>query len=73
MATLGLYFFNARWVDSSLGRFIQPDTIVPDHFNPQDWDRYAFVRNNPVNYIDPDGHFPWPIIFAIDGESLGEL
>jgi len=55
-AELGLYFYNARWYDPALGRFIQPDTIVPDPGNPMDWDRYAYVRNNPVNYTDPSGH-----------------
>ncbi|NOH04081.1 MAG: hypothetical protein HND47_19985 [Chloroflexi bacterium] len=35
----------------------QPDTIVPDPSNPQDWDRYSYSRNNPLKYIDPSGHF----------------
>jgi len=34
----------------------QPDTIVPDPYNPQDWDRYSYTRNNPVRYTDPTGH-----------------
>jgi murein DD-endopeptidase MepM/ murein hydrolase activator NlpD len=29
---------------------------VPEPGNPQDLDRYAYVNNNPVNYIDPSGH-----------------
>ena len=29
-AGIGLYYYNARWVDVSLGRFVQADTIVPD-------------------------------------------
>lgn len=45
-------------VDDSLGRFIQPDSIIPDPYNPQDWDRYSYVRNNPVNRTDPTGHKP---------------
>lgn len=35
----------------------QPDTIVPDPYNSQDWDRYAYARNNPIRYNDPSGHF----------------
>ncbi len=54
---LGLLFFNARWVDPELGRFISADTIIPEPGNPGDWDRYAFVLNNPVNKVDPSGHF----------------
>ena len=49
---------NARWYDSSIGRFISADTIVPDPANPQAYNRYAYVFNNPINYTDPDGHDP---------------
>jgi len=52
----GLLFFNARWVDPQLGRFAQPDTIIPSPGNSQSWDRYAYARNNPVRYNDPTGH-----------------
>jgi RHS repeat-associated protein len=56
-ASLGIYFFNARWFDPSLGRFTSPDTIVPTSTQgTQAWDRYAFVNNNPVRYNDPTGH-----------------
>ena len=56
-ASLGIYFFNARWYDGSLGRFRSPDTIVPTGTQgTQAWDRYAFVNNNPVRYNDPTGH-----------------
>jgi len=40
-ASLGLYFYNARWYDPAIGRFIQADTIVPGAGNPQAWDRYT--------------------------------
>jgi len=55
-ASFGLYFYNARWYDPALGRFIQADTIVPGAGNPQAWDRYAYTSNNPVKYSDPSGH-----------------
>ena len=57
-SSLGLLFYNARWYDSALGRFIQADTIVPGAGNPQAFDRYAYSYNNPVKYIDPIGHWP---------------
>ncbi|RMD62917.1 hypothetical protein D6833_06265, partial [Candidatus Parcubacteria bacterium] len=37
----GLYYYGARWYDPTLGRFIQPDTIVPEPGNPQDLNRYT--------------------------------
>lgn len=45
---------NARWYDPSLGRFTQADTIVPD--GVQGLDRYVYVNNSPMNYVDPSGH-----------------
>ncbi len=39
-----------------LNRWIRPDTIIPDLSNPQDLNRYAYCRNNPLTYIDRDGH-----------------
>jgi RHS repeat-associated protein len=54
----GLMFYNARWYDPSLGRFAQADSIVPDPYNSQDWNRYAYTRYNPIRYIDPSGNIP---------------
>jgi RHS repeat-associated protein len=56
IASIGLYFYNARWYDSALGRFVQADTIISSGL--QGWDRYAGFRNNPLKYIDPSGHLP---------------
>ena len=53
---LGLYQMGARWVDPALGRWLSPDTIVPDPVNPQSFNRYSYVRNNPLRYIDPTGN-----------------
>jgi RHS repeat-associated protein len=50
----GLMYFNARWMDPSLGRFTQPDSIIPD--GVQGYDRYAYANNNPIKYMDPNGH-----------------
>jgi RHS repeat-associated protein len=67
-ATLGLYYYRARWYDPYLNRWTQPDSIVPDPYSPAEWDRYAYVRNNPVKYSDPSGHcaaFAGPGLFGI--------
>lgn len=37
-------------------QFNQPDTLVPDPYNPLDWNRYGYARYNPVKYTDPTGH-----------------
>jgi RHS repeat-associated protein len=53
---LGLYFYNARWYDPGLGRFIQADTVVPSFADPQSLNRFSYVGNNPLKYVDPSGH-----------------
>jgi RHS repeat-associated protein len=52
----GLMDYGARHYDPALGRFLSPDTIVPNPANPQDLNRYVYVRNNPLLYVDPSGH-----------------
>jgi hypothetical protein len=51
----------ARWYDPEIGRWISPDTIVPDPSSPQQFNRFGYVSNNPVKYTDPTGHcqFGW--------------
>jgi hypothetical protein len=51
-----LYWYNSRWYDPALGRFAQADTVIPDQYHPSDWDRYQYVRSNPLRYFDPSGH-----------------
>ena len=55
-ATIGLYFYNARYYDPALGRFISADTVVPNPHNSQSLNRYSYVLGNPLRYIDPSGH-----------------
>jgi hypothetical protein len=50
-----LVYLRARYYASYLNQWIQPDPIVPDPFTPADLNRYAYVRNNPVNFTDPAG------------------
>jgi hypothetical protein len=48
---------NARYYIGSIGRYASADTIVPDPTNPQSLNRLSYVRNNPINLIDPTGNF----------------
>ncbi len=56
-AESGLYYYNARYYDPELGRFIQPDTEIPDLSNPQSYNRYSYCVNDPLRYTDPTGHW----------------
>ena len=65
----GLMDYNARYNSPILDRFISPDSYVPESQGVQAWDRYAYVNNNPVKYIDPTGH----IVCGTDEKSCPEL
>jgi RHS repeat-associated protein len=53
----GLDYFGARYYGSMPGRFTNPDDFLNDTHpsDPQSWNLYTYVRNNPVRYIDPNG------------------
>jgi RHS repeat-associated protein len=50
--------FEARYYASALGRFMRPDDPLADQDpdNPQSWNLYTYVRNNPLNNTDPSGN-----------------
>jgi RHS repeat-associated protein len=52
-----LDYFGARYFSSTKGRFTSPDEFWKDSQvgDPQSWNKYAYVRNNPLKYIDPEG------------------
>jgi RHS repeat-associated protein len=55
-AESGLDYFGARYYGSALGRFTSPDNGVDqDAGDPQSWNLYSYVRNNPLSNVDPDG------------------
>jgi RHS repeat-associated protein len=56
--TSGLYDFLARELDPNQGRWASPDPAglaAVDPSNPQSWNRYAYVQNNPLVLLDPQG------------------
>jgi RHS repeat-associated protein len=55
---IGLYHYGARWYSPALGRFISPDTIVPEPGDPQDLNRYSYAANNPLKLVDLSGRSP---------------
>jgi RHS repeat-associated protein len=62
----GLYYYGARYYDPELGRFIQPDTIVPYPDDPQTLNRYSYVNNNPLKYTDPMYWFSVNVSFGVE-------
>ncbi|TFH40577.1 MAG: hypothetical protein E4G94_09355, partial [ANME-2 cluster archaeon] len=51
----GLIYLRARYYDPSIGRFITKDPFAGFISDTQSLNRYSYVKNNPVNFIDPFG------------------
>ncbi len=63
-AETGLYYYGARYYGSAVARFMSQDPAVYDErllemlYDPQSLNPYAYVRNNPIKYVDPSGEEP---------------
>ena len=56
----GQDYFGARYYRADVGRFtmVDPELRIKDALvDPQKWNRYTYVRNNPLRYVDPDGRY----------------
>ncbi|MCW5964065.1 MAG: RHS repeat-associated core domain-containing protein [Bryobacterales bacterium] len=53
-----LDYFGARYYSAGPGRFTSADAPFADQHtdDPQSWNLYAYVRNNPQKYVDPSGN-----------------
>ncbi|MBK7804458.1 MAG: RHS repeat-associated core domain-containing protein [Chloracidobacterium sp.] len=66
-----LDFAQARMFGSGLGRFTSPDPILSSASlgEPQSWNRYSYVLNNPLVFTDPTGMFIWTKALGGDVED----
>ncbi|WP_272943893.1 RHS repeat-associated core domain-containing protein, partial [Leptospira noguchii] len=65
----GFYFYNARYYDPGIARFTSADTIIDGEFDTQGWNRFSYVKGNPIGAKDPTGHFA-PVIIAVGIAAL---
>ena len=68
LLSAGLIHMNGRLYDPMLHRFLMPDNYVQDPFNTQNFNRYAYVLNNPLMYTDETGEFIFTALAAITGQ-----
>ena len=66
LGAVGLVHMNGRIYDPALGRFLQADPYVQSGSDLQGLNRYAYVLNNPLNAVDPSGHF----VFTLTAVAL---
>ena len=52
-----LYYLNARYYNPEDGRFMTENSYRGEIMNPETGHLYVYCANNPVNYVDPSGHF----------------
>ncbi len=73
LAVFGLINMNYRLYDPVNARFISSDNLIPNITNTQSYNVYSYVLNNPLKYIDPDGHEPITIATILIGAAISGL
>ncbi len=61
-AETGLYYYRTRYYDWRRGAFTQEDPIG---FSGGDTNLYAYVKNRPINAVDPSGKIGWIVAGAL--------
>jgi len=59
----------ARYYGSNFARFLSVDPVNGRPRNPQSWNRYAYVGNNPLAFIDPNGEDRYAILVGDPGRG----
>ena len=67
----GLDYFFARYYSSTQGRFSSADSLAGSRSDPQSLNLYTYTLNNPLKFVDPDGHWPQPFPINPIADLLG--
>ncbi|AWF80678.1 hypothetical protein BTJ40_07535 [Microbulbifer sp. A4B17] len=54
---LGIIHMNGRIYDPNLGRFLQADPMIDGVEDTQGYNRYSYVKGNPLTVVDPTGYY----------------
>jgi RHS repeat-associated protein len=69
---MGVIHMNGRIYDPLIGRFMSADPFIQHVDDLQNYNRYAYVRNNPLAITDPSGHF-WGWVVALVAEVAHQV
>jgi hypothetical protein len=63
--------FGARYYGPGIQRWQSADSVMAHPYDPQSLNKYAYVRNDPVNWVDRDGRVPVPTcVYNEEGECI---
>ena len=67
----GLDYFGARYLSGAMGRFTSPDALFADQHteDPQSWNLYSYVRNNPLAMVDRTGRDALWVVSKTSGQA----
>ncbi len=68
---VGIVHMNGRLYSPVLHRFLSTDNNIQDPYNTQNFNRYAYVLNNPLSFNDPSGEFLFTAFLV--GALIGAL
>ena len=52
-----MVYLRERCYEQAMMRFSQKDSSPAEQYEPLSLNRYLYVKDDPVNYHDPDGEF----------------
>ncbi|PJZ70254.1 hypothetical protein CH373_12445 [Leptospira perolatii] len=65
------YYYNARYYDPQIARFTSADSIIDGEYDTQGWNRFAYVKGNPVGAKDPTGHDIFLYFYSSESTESG--
>ena len=69
----GLMYYGARYYDPLLSRFVSQDPWQGDLTNPQTLNKYSYVLNNPIKFVDPTGMYNKKTGEVEKGDTLSKI
>lgn len=58
-------YMHARYYNPESARFLATDPVLGNPADPQTWNRYSYVTNNPLRYVDPNGEWLDTVLDAV--------